>query len=97
MKHNEVYNLQQKLSKKNILFCFLGLITQPILEEIGLTLREKMILNNANENDIAKAFTVLIEQTQNIIKYFNDNQEMENPRASLLNLGIPFPKQKEKH
>ncbi len=84
MDYNKTYYLQQKLANQNIIFCFLGLITQSVLEEIRGTIREEMTLFNANEKEIVNAFTVMIEQTQNIIKYFQNNKTVKRSEIFIL-------------
>ncbi|MEN8220491.1 MAG: SiaB family protein kinase [Pseudomonadota bacterium] len=69
MQLENLYYLKTELDTQGILFSFSGPISQTLLLEMGDTLRNKMTLEKATPSITLKVFSMLVEQTQNIIHY----------------------------
>jgi len=69
MQLENLYYLQTELDTQGILFSFSGPLSQTLLLEMGDTLRNKMTLEKASPSMTLKVFSMLVEQTQNIIHY----------------------------
>ncbi len=67
-----MYNLsklKQNLSSDGIFLSFSGPISQELMVDIGDILKQKMKLAEAGMPKILKVFSMLVEQSQNIIRY----------------------------
>ncbi|KHD09179.1 hypothetical protein PN36_01165 [Candidatus Thiomargarita nelsonii] len=69
MQLENLYYLKTELDTQGILFSFSGPLSQTLLLEMGDTLRNKMTLEKASPSTTLKVFSMLVEQTQNIIHY----------------------------
>jgi hypothetical protein len=69
MQLENLYYLKTELDTQGILFSFSGPISQTLLLEMGDTLRNKMTLEKTTPSITLKVFSMLVEQTQNIIHY----------------------------
>lgn len=66
---NELYELQKKLKDSNIEFIFSGVFSQGLIEELGLAIKQRLQLQQAEKSKISTVFFTFIEQTQNIKQY----------------------------
>jgi len=64
-----VYELKKYFNSSGIFLCLCGPISQDLLSEVGDTLRAKLKLENAKAHTVFRVFSILVEQTQNIIHY----------------------------
>ena len=64
-----LYEFKQDLDKKGIFLSFSGPISQDLVVEIGATLKQKMLIEEASKTTMLKVFTMVIENAQNIIHY----------------------------
>ncbi len=67
-----LYQLKNCLNENNIFLCFNGPFSQKLLVEIGELLKRKMKSAEASQTTILKVFSILGEQSQNIIRYSAD-------------------------
>lgn len=75
--------LRTSLSRQNILLCFNGPITAPLIEEIGTALRKHMESIDESPSAVSDAFSVYIEMAQNIRRYAQV-RGYENEAATML-------------
>ena len=68
----DIYNLKEYLSRKNIILCYSGIISQSIIEEIAEGLKSKMEMEDVSMSINMRLFSVFIEQVQNIMKYSSE-------------------------
>ncbi len=64
--------LKNSLNENNIFLCFSGPFSQELLVEIGELLKYKMQSAEASPATIFRVFSILVEQSQNIIRYSAD-------------------------
>jgi hypothetical protein len=64
-----LYSIKETLDNKLIFFCYYGPVYQNILIEFGSLLKKKMNIEKASLTTISSTFSMLIEQSQNIIHY----------------------------
>ena len=64
-----LYEYKNDLQNNGIFFSFSGPISQDLIVELGSTLKRKMKFEEANSATILKVFSMVVEQTQNIIRY----------------------------
>ncbi len=64
-----LHNFKEELSRNGVFLCFSGPISHDLMVEMGDILKFKMKLQKENLSTILKVFSLLIEQTQNIIYY----------------------------
>jgi len=69
MQLENLYYFKTELDTEGILFSFSGPLSQKLLLEMGDTLRNKLTLEKATPSLTLKVFSMLVEQTQNIIHY----------------------------
>ncbi|MCP4130377.1 MAG: hypothetical protein GY754_05300 [bacterium] len=65
---NDLFSFKNQLNSEGILFCYSGLISQGIIEEIGEAVRQKVGIA-ATVSASEKVFGMLIEQLVNIANY----------------------------
>jgi len=65
----DLYTLKKHLIQQGIFFEFSGPFSQSLLAEMGDLLKKKMKLEDASSPTILKVFSLVVEQTQNIIHY----------------------------
>jgi hypothetical protein len=66
---DSLLKLKQSFDEKGIFFSLSGPISQDLIVEIGDILKHKMRLEDASKSTILKVFSLLIEQSQNVIHY----------------------------
>ncbi|MBF0236799.1 MAG: hypothetical protein HQM12_03775 [SAR324 cluster bacterium] len=64
-----MYQLQDQLNQEGIFFCFSGPITQKAIVELGDLIKHRLEYAETNASTIIKIFSMVIEQTQNIVHY----------------------------
>jgi hypothetical protein len=63
-------NMRDHLARNNALMSFNGMLSQPLLEDMGKALRRHVAEDpDASQSKIRDVFEIFIEQTQNIEKY----------------------------
>jgi len=60
------------LAAQGIIFAFTGYVSERILYSLGEALKQKMALDDTDNNVIKRVFSVFVEQVQNIIRYSAD-------------------------
>lgn len=75
----DLYAFKDGLKKQKIFFCFDGPISQDIMVELGEALKQTMSLEKASRSNILGVFSILVEQTQNIIRYSAERIPHRNP------------------
>lgn len=61
--------IREIFNRQNIMLCFNGPVTAPLIEEIGTALRKHMEGLQASPSAVADVFSVYIEMAQNIRRY----------------------------
>jgi hypothetical protein len=90
----DLYAMKKSLGEQGIFFCLSGPISQNILVEIGDTLKQKMAIDETDKSTVLKVFSMLVEQSQNIIHYsaekiFTGKGYREEPAKEIaMSLGI---------
>lgn len=85
---DSLYELKTNLGQSNIFLCFSGPFTQELMVEFGEILKQKMKLAEAGTSTILKVFSVLIEQSQNIIHHSVSEVYSEESAIRILSTGI---------
>ena len=67
--NHKIYELQKKLKGSNIEFIFSGIFSQGLIEELGLAIKQRLMMHQTEKSQISSVFFTFIEQTQNIKKY----------------------------
>ncbi|MDY0162432.1 SiaB family protein kinase [Desulfobotulus sp.] len=65
----DLYELQQTLSREEIMLCFNGSLSQTIIEELGLAIRKHLENERVEKSRVFDVFSIYIEQVQNIRHY----------------------------
>ncbi|MBU1611021.1 MAG: SiaB family protein kinase [Proteobacteria bacterium] len=65
----DMYELYKTLKNEGILFCFIGPISQSVVEGIGAALRHKMELADTTITVSQRVFSIFVEQMQNVVNY----------------------------
>ena len=64
-----LYDFQNVLQERGIIFCYSGYITEMVLSGVGEALKQKMVIEEADTKTIRGVFAVFVEQMQNMIHY----------------------------
>jgi hypothetical protein len=83
-----LYNLRECFSNNKVIFCYSGPMSQDLMVEIGNTLKSKMQQDAFNRSVVAKTFSILVEQVQNIIHYSSEQTVLEHIDDARLSTGI---------
>lgn len=70
----DLYKLKNQIKQAGLLFCYSGPISQGIIEEVGDTIKSRIIVESSNTTLALKIFSIFIEQSQNIVKYSSDSE-----------------------
>ena len=65
----EMLAFREELSRQGILFCYSGYMTEDVLSGIGITLKQKLAIENTDKKVARGVFSLFVEQVQNIIRY----------------------------
>jgi len=65
----DLYEIWRRYAEPDIFFCINGPMSQDLLVEICDTVAQKMRLDNSDTNTILKVHAMVVELTQNIIRY----------------------------
>lgn len=87
---SKMFDLRNYLKDQQIIFCYSGYMTDDILMGIGRAFKSKMELDQLDRQKTKTAFSVFVEQVQNVIRYSAEieTDEMENElRYGLLSIG----------
>ena len=83
-----LYDLKKQFEKKGLIFCYVGPITQIIIEEISEALKRNT--NTHEKCDLIimqKIFSLFVELIQNIMKY-SQEKSINNSKDKNLTRGI---------
>ncbi len=83
-----LFALKKELAQQGIFFEFSGPLSQTLLAEMGDILKQKMKLEDASSPTILKVFSMVVEQTQNIIHYSAEKMGMLGESRQDLSSGI---------
>lgn len=72
MEIDKIYAFKEMLKTEGILYCYSGLFTQGIIEEISEILKHKIEHDTQNINITQKIVTIFIEQVQNVLIHCDD-------------------------
>lgn len=75
--------IRDVFNRQNIMLCFNGPVTAPLIEEIGKALRNHMEGLQESPSSVADVFSVYIEMAQNIRRYAQ-SQGFENEAATII-------------
>ena len=92
-------DIKTDLNNQGIFFSFCGPLSQELIVEIGDILKQKMEAEEASPPTICKVFSMLVEQSQNIIHYSAETMPDQRQTRSdkLLYLGIIAVGYKDDH
>ncbi|SDG78308.1 SiaB family protein kinase [Roseospirillum parvum] len=74
----EQYAFREVLTRKGILFCYSGYLTEDILTGIGEAIQKKLEMEQASRQTSKSLFAVFVEQVQNIIRYSAERETQNN-------------------
>lgn len=77
MDSKDILQLRDSLIREGVLFCYCGYVTESVLTSIGSAVRDKLALENTEQQVARGLFSIFVEQVQNIIRYSAENQEGE--------------------
>lgn len=75
--------IREIFNRQNIMLCFNGPVTAPLIEEIGTALRKHMEGLQESPSAVSDVFSVYIEMAQNIRRYAQA-QAFENEASTIL-------------
>ncbi len=75
MRAKDILDLREGLMRGGVLFCYCGYVTEEVLSSIGDAIRDKLALENTEQQVSRGLFAVFVEQVQNIIRYSAEKQE----------------------
>ncbi|MBU2514716.1 SiaB family protein kinase [bacterium] len=82
---DSLYLLKKNLDECGVFLSFSGPISQNLMVELGDILKKQMEMADAETSTILKVFAVLVEQSQNIIRYSAETlPEQSNSEEKLM-------------
>ncbi len=79
---DNLYDLKKHLDECGIFLSFSGPISQDLMVEMGDILKKQMEMADASTATILKVFSVLVEQSQNIIRYSADSLPQDESESN---------------
>lgn len=70
----DVLAIREIFNRQNIILCFNGPVTAPLIEEMGSALRSHMEGMKESPSSVSDVFSVYIEMAQNIRRYAQDRR-----------------------
>lgn len=87
MNVEEVYQLKRTFDAQGLILAYSGMISQPIIEEIGSALKNKIEQDEVSATVNNRLFAIFVEQVQNIMKY-SFEKKLDEVSGSRLSTGI---------
>jgi len=78
----EMYEFRDALSKKGIIFCYSGYMTEEVLSGIGQAIRTKLEIEKTDKKVARSIFSLFVEQVQNVIRYSAEKEELSSSEAA---------------
>lgn len=78
----EYFQFKREINEKNIIFSFVGYVSENILVSLGDALKQKMAIEDTDLNTTKKVFSIFVEQVQNIIRYSTERVGSEKNEMS---------------
>ena len=75
MHAKDILQLRENLMREGVLFCYCGYVTEEVLTSIGDAVRDKLALENTEQQVSRGLFSIFVEQVQNVIRYSAEKQE----------------------
>jgi hypothetical protein len=75
MDAKEIMRIRESLMREGVLFCYCGYVTEEVLSSIGDAVRDKLALENTEQQVARGLFAVFVEQVQNIIRYSAETEQ----------------------
>ncbi|CAK0764431.1 conserved hypothetical protein [uncultured Gammaproteobacteria bacterium] len=75
MHAKDMMQFREKLTSEGVLFGYCGYITEEVLASIGDAVRDKLALENTEQQVARGLFSIFVEQVQNVIRYSVEKQE----------------------
>ncbi len=79
----QVTALRDHMNTDGVSFCFTGFMTEEVLSGIAQTLKKKLELDKVDINTARGIFSVVIEFSQNIIRYSAENKTSDSGQSSI--------------
>ena len=70
------FDFRNTLHDRGIIFVYSGYVTEPVLKGIGETLKQKLVLEEADTTTMRNVFAIFVEQMQNIIRYSAEKEPL---------------------
>jgi len=77
MPTKDLYKLNNYLQTNDISFCYRGYLTESMLLSIGDSIKKTLAMNDADKKTSRNAFSVFVEQVQNVIRYSSQRGVVE--------------------
>ncbi|TAJ82023.1 MAG: hypothetical protein EPO42_01780 [Gallionellaceae bacterium] len=93
MKVEDFFNYQEDLVDSGVFLTFSGVLTHDFMLKLGDMLKTKMALQNVDKNLMLKVFSLMIEQSQNIIFYSSEKlaiPSLENEEMGIGTVAVGF-------
>ena len=88
---SELFKLHSDFAANDVMFCYSGYMTQAVLEGLGMALRAKLTLDQAERSVAKNLFAVFVEQVQNVARYSaqreGDTDDQAELRSGILAIG----------
>lgn len=79
-----------RLDQQGAVLTYCGSVSEAIMAALGETLKQKMVERESDAADIRRAFSIFVEQVQNVIRYSEENRKNGDvgPRSGLIMVGL---------
>lgn len=79
---SDVLSFKQQIDKNGVIFCYSGIISQGIIEEIGDVVRTKVEMETS-QNTMEKVFGIFVEQLTNVMRYSAEKRIHQDQTAGI--------------
>ncbi len=89
-----MYEFRNVLHEHDVIFCYSGYVTDPVVAGIGEALKRKLQLEDTDTTTMRNVFAIFVEQMQNIVRYSaelegeDEEDEKTEIRYGVLSIGM---------
>lgn len=85
---DDIQAFRMELNNRNMLFAYTGYLSENLLQSLANSVKQQMALKNAEQKVARRAFSVFVEQVQNIIRYSDEQEWLSETKCDRLSSGV---------
>ena len=91
----DIYAFRSELQKRDTLFAYTGFVSEDLLFALGTAVKQQLELKKTEGKVVRRVFSVFVEQVQNVIRYSDEQEWLNEPKTARLSAGVIVLGQKD--